>query len=300
VKSGFDHFLVYDGKRAEIDVDDPAIMRALGLEGAQARPISIGFLNSIPEVPRIEAPRIRQLGSAPRFPLQNKTVGSVVQVSVGADPQYYVVLENGIQKIGAALAQLIYFSDSQGATGIASVTPDAISRIPSVSELAVDLLPRVVPEIVDDHGAPVGCLEWAPSPAVEGGESSSATLKLVAGLQVPIPEGGKLVSLAQADGSGDNLDNVHVEQGFGGFVQATGIETNSTRHDGVFYVADTGVKYGVPDETSARALGLTRTPDRAPWQMLDLLASGPALEKSNALIAHDGIAPDTAPAAPVN
>ncbi|WP_285181788.1 type VII secretion protein EccB [Rhodococcus sp. MEB032] len=300
VKSGSDHFLVYDGKRAEIDVDDPAIMRALGLEGAQARPISIGFLNSIPEVPRIAAPRIRQLGSAPRFPLQNKTVGSVVQVSVGADPQYYVVLENGIQKIGAALAQLIYFSDSQGAGGIASVTPDAISRIPSVSELAVDLLPRVVPEIVDDHGAPVGCLEWAPSPAVEGAESSSATLKLVAGLQVPIPEGGKLVSLAQADGSGDNLDNVHVEQGFGGFVQATGIETNSTRHDGAFYVADTGVKYGVPDETSARALGLTRTPDRAPWQMLDLLASGPALEKSNALIAHDGIAPDTAPAAPVN
>ncbi|MDF2471440.1 MAG: hypothetical protein K0Q61_3812, partial [Rhodococcus erythropolis] len=161
-------------------------------------------------------------------------------------------------------------------------------------------LPQVVPEIVDDHGAPVGCLEWAPSPAVEGGESSSATLKLVAGLQVPIPEGGKLVSLAQADGSGDNLDSVHVEQGFGGFVQATGIETNSTRHDGVFYVADTGVKYGVPDETSARALGLTRTPDRAPWQMLDLLASGPALEKSNALIAHDGVAPDSTPAAPVN
>ncbi|MDN5547180.1 MAG: type VII secretion protein EccB [Rhodococcus sp. (in: high G+C Gram-positive bacteria)] len=34
--------------------------------------------------------------------------------------------------------------------------------------------------------------------------------------------------------------------------------------------------------------------------MLDLLASGPALEKSNALIAHDGVAPDSTPAAPVN
>ena len=56
VKSGSDHFLVYDGKRAAIDVDNPAIIRALGLEGAQAR-------RSVPDssirFPKSRASRLR-------------------------------------------------------------------------------------------------------------------------------------------------------------------------------------------------------------------------------------------------
>lgn len=298
VESNSDHFLVYDGKRAQIDVDDPAIMRALELEGAQSRPISAGLLDAIPQVPRIEAPAIRGQGTTPRFSLQNKVVGSVVQISVGDHPQYYVVLEDGIQKISAAVAQLIYFSDSQGATGITTVTPDAINRIPSVDELPVASLPVVAPEIVDDRTAPVACLEWKPAPSAEGALSSSATLSVVAGTRLPMDSDSAMVALAQADGPGANVDRAYVRRGYGGFVQSTGIEEDSTRRDAVFYLADTGVTYGIPDEAAARALGLTRTPDRAPWQILHLLASGPALDQANALIAHDGVAPDTAPVAP--
>ncbi|MCE4263222.1 type VII secretion protein EccB [Rhodococcus globerulus] len=300
VRSGADHFLVYDGKRAAVDIGDPAITRALGLEGIEPRPISVGMLNAIPEVPRLQAPAIRGLGTVPQYPLADKTVGSVVQVSTGPEMMYYVVLEDGIQKVSSAVAQLIYFSDSQGDSGMATVTPDAINRIPSVNELATAALPAVAPTVVNEDVAPVSCLVWKPDPISVAAQRSSASVSVVVGSDLPIAADARVVALAQADGSGDRLDFAYVAPGKGGFVQATGIETESTRRDSVFYVADTGVKYGVPNEDSAKALGLSRPPDRAPWQMLELLASGPSLDKSNALVAHDGMTPDPFPAAPVN
>lgn len=300
VRSGADHFLVYDGKRASIDVGDPAIARALGLEDVEPRPISAGMLNAIPEVPRIAAPSIPGVGTVPRYPLQGKTVGSVVQVSTGSETIYYVVLENGIQRVSSAVAQLIYFADSQGDSGMTSVTPDAINRIPSVNQLALTAFPVVVPSVVTERDAPVSCLAWKPDRASIAAERSSATVSVIVGSDLPLASDAKAVALAQADGPGDRLDYAYISPGAGGFVQATGIDVDSARRDGVFYIADTGVKFGVPDEDSAKALGLVRTPDRAPWQLLELLASGPALDKANALVAHDGMTPDPYPAAPVN
>lgn len=300
VRSGADHFLVYDGKRAAVDMGNPSITRALGLEGIDPRPISAGMLNAIPEVSRIEAPQIRALGTVPRYPLQNKTVGSVVQVSSGSETVYYVVLENGIQKISSAVAQLIYFADSQGDSGMTTVAPDAINRIPSVNELVISELPTVVPTVVNEQSAPVSCLVWKPDRTSVATEQTSASVRLMAGSELPIASDAKVVALAQADGPGDRLDHAYIAPGAGGFVQATGVGTDSSRLGSVFYIADTGVKYGVPDEASAKSLGLTRTPDRAPWQLLELLATGPALDQANALVAHDGMLPDPSPAAPVN
>ncbi|WP_424807852.1 type VII secretion protein EccB [Rhodococcus sp. 27YEA15] len=300
VTAGRDTYLVYDGRRARIDVGDPAITRALGLEGAPSRPISPGMLDAIPEVSSLRAPPIPGAGTPPRYSLQNKTVGSVVKLSTGGDPQFYVLLTDGIQKISPAVAQLIYFADSQGANGIPEVTPDAVSSIPSVDEIAVADLPVLAPEIVDDKSAPVSCLQWQPVPVSDGTQGTAATLTVVAGRELPISASARPVTLAQADGAGPNVDSVYVQPGRGGFVQSTGIEADSIRRDSVFYLSDTGVRYGVPDQESANALGLSRAPDRAPWQMLKLLAPGPTLERSNALIAHDGVAPDSAPAAPVN
>ncbi|GAF51005.1 type VII secretion protein EccB [Rhodococcus wratislaviensis] len=292
-------YLIYEGKRARIDLDDPAVTRALGLEGARPRPVSKGFVNAVPEVPPLAAPVIPGAGSSPRYPLQDKVVGSVFQVLIGSETTHYVVLRDGIQKISSAVANLIFLSDSHGDTEMSSITPDATKRIPSVEQIAVDSFPESAPVIVDATDSPVSCLSWQPlrAPDESGSSGPAAELSLVAGRALPIPGDARAVELAQADDTGDNADSVYVQPGASGFVQSTGIEATSTRRDSTFFVADTGVRFGIPDGDSAKALGVDGTQPLAPWQILGLLAQGPALGKSSALVAHDGIAPDAEPAA---
>jgi len=168
-----------------------------------------------------------------------------------------------------------------------------------VEQIAVDSFPESAPVIVDATDSPVSCLSWQPlrAPDESGSSGPAAELSLVAGRALPIPGDARAVELAQADDTGDNADSVYVQPGASGFVQSTGIEATSTRRDSTFFVADTGVRFGIPDGDSAKALGVDGTQPLAPWQILGLLAQGPALGKSSALVAHDGIAPDAEPAA---
>ncbi len=70
-------------------------------------------------------------------------------------------------------------------------------------------------------------------------------------------------------------------------------------------MSDTGVRYGIDDEgentgagqrgKTVAALGLTGNPVPIPWSVLALFADGPTLSRADALLAHDGLAPDTKP-----
>jgi hypothetical protein len=62
----------------------------------------------------------------------------------------------------------------------------------------------------------------------------------------------------------------------------------------LFYVSDSGVRFGVPDQATAEVIGLGNKPLPAPWSMVSLLAVGPSLSQYDALVSHDGIAPDLA------
>ncbi|MGA9871139.1 MAG: type VII secretion protein EccB, partial [Rhodococcus sp. (in: high G+C Gram-positive bacteria)] len=79
--------------------------------------------------------------------------------------------------------------------------------------------------------------------------------------------------------------------GRGEFVQCTGILPTSARLDSLFFVADTGVRFGVADGRAAESLGLG-APAPAPWQIVELLGVGPTLSREAALTAHDGLGPD--------
>lgn len=294
-------YLVYDGKRAEIDLTKTTITRALGIEQARPRPVSQGLINSIPEVREIVSPGIPRKGERPKFSADGMEVGSVFQVSIGGEKEHYVVLTDGIQKVSQAVAKLIFFEDSQDDSEISNVGADTMAKYPTASEgLSVGHYPETVSDVVEADQNPVSCLSWRP--LTEASEASDgvpgAELQLVAGRNLPIDADAKPVRLAQADGGGDNADEVLVQSGKGGFVQATGLAPSSTRQDGIFYVADTGVRYGIKDAETANMLGLEGAPSRAPWQMMELLAPGPALSQKAALVAHDGVAPDSKGAIP--
>ncbi|MFZ2527594.1 MAG: type VII secretion protein EccB [Rhodococcus sp. (in: high G+C Gram-positive bacteria)] len=294
VSAGETHYLVYDGTRAEIDLNDRALTRVLGIDGVAARPVGPGLIEAIPEVPRLSAPVIDGAGTEPEFPIEGLTVGSVVAMAEPDGQRFYVVLRDGVQEVSKATAQIIHYSDSQGAAEIPIVPPDVTNHAPSVQELAVDTFPQAVPTIVDAGDRPVSCVTWSP---VDGaGESQRSELTLSAGRALPIPESAAPVELAQADGAGPNADTAYVPPGRGAYVQSTSIVPDSDRRGAMFYVADTGVRYGVADAESAAALGFPERPARAPWQIVSLFAPGPALSRAEALVAHDGIAPDARPA----
>ncbi|MGV8875703.1 MAG: type VII secretion protein EccB [Rhodococcus sp. (in: high G+C Gram-positive bacteria)] len=287
-------YLVHDGTKSPVDLADRAVVRALGLEDARPSPVSAGLLNSVPESPAVAAPFIPRAGEVPEFPFDGRTIGSVVKVA-GRDVQYYVVLEDGIQAINETAALLIKFSDSQGSPDITAVNPDLLADAPKTSVgVEVSTFPATTPVIVDTGERPVGCLTWEPLEVADGGPS--ARLVESAGRGLPLEPSAQPVALAQADRGGDAVDQVYLTPGSGGFVRSTGISTSSTRQDSVFFVADTGVRYGVDGADAAAALGFG-PPAPAPWQILQLLGSGPTLGRGQALTMHDGVAPDPQAAA---
>jgi hypothetical protein len=113
-----------------------------------------------------------------------------------------------------------------------------------------------------------------------------------------MPEGMRTLDLVGA-GNGVTADRVALAPGIGYFVQTVGQEPGSPIAGSLFWVSDTGVRYGIEagqnDQTVA-ALGLTAPPVPVPWSVLAQFAAGPTLSRDDALLAHDTLAPDPNPA----
>ncbi|WP_137874996.1 type VII secretion protein EccB [Rhodococcus sp. Q] len=285
-------WLVHNGTRSRVDLGDHAVSLAFDLEGIVPRPMSEGLLSAIPEAPALVPPAIRDAGQEPAYPMDGKPIGSVVQVQDAKETRYYVVLSDGLQRVGRATADLIRFADSHGVTEMDAVAPDVVARPPQSSALPVGTFPETPPRIVDAHSEPVGCLMWRPVPG-DGG--IRATIAVVAGNTLPLPAGAKPVTLAQSDGPGSMADQFYAGPGSGALVHSTGITPSSERQGALFFVADTGVRYGIENRDSATLLGFPEESIPAPWPILGLLAPGPRLGREDALLAHDGVAPDDQP-----
>ena len=144
-----------------------------------------------PKRPPIAAPNIAEAGSPGPLATLGFPVGAVVRVTRTQATEYYVVLADGVQRIGEVAADLIRFSDSQHRREIVTVAPDDIGRCRLVHDLPVASFP--------DHGGvgagAVVCAQWA---ATHGGDVKTA---LLVGDSLPV-SGGTPVGLVQADGTG--------------------------------------------------------------------------------------------------
>lgn len=151
VSSGSPAYLLYDGHRAIVDLEDAAVVRALRLEGHAPRLVSQALLNAMPEAPPISAPRIRGLGGAAPG-LAGFRVGSVLRVTRADGDEYYAVLADGVQRIGQVAADLMRFSSSQGTVSPITVAPAAIRAAPVVAELPVAGFPDRAPTLPEAAG----------------------------------------------------------------------------------------------------------------------------------------------------
>ncbi|OBG94649.1 type VII secretion protein EccB [Mycobacterium sp. E3251] len=262
-------YLLYDGKRAVVDVADAGVVRALRLEGRKPRLVSPALLKAVPEAPSIRTPLIRAAGgnasALPGFP-----VGSVVRITRSGGDEYYAVVAAGVQRIGEVAADLLRFSNSEGTANAVTVAPDAIRAAPIVDALPVAGFPDRPPTLSDGSAL---CVSWQPAP-----HGQSAVRFLVGG-RLPIPAGQVPAMLSQADGPGPALDAVYMPPGRSAYVRV------GTR----YLVTDSGVRFAIHDDDAAHDLGLPAA-NPAPWPVLGTLPAGSELSREKASIARDSFA----------
>ncbi|ADG98930.1 protein of unknown function DUF690 [Segniliparus rotundus DSM 44985] len=321
------NYLVYgDGKRAEIDLDpqvaaNNAVMSAYQLTEYRKqdvtkqkrfpRQISDGLFNSLEELPPIVPPAIPHRGDPPPAALgvSNILVGTVVKSrGTNGEEQFYVIESTGYQSITKAMADLIRNSSDQIGTDIKVLQPSELNRLQTAHELDIDWYPPVPPKILDPKSSQVICYNWSKS---KGDAQSKARLFL--GTKVPVPANGDPVELASADGGetvdsqgvhhNNGIDKVYLQPGTGFFAQGVGVAPNNEKHGSIFYVADTGVRFGIQNLSDASALGLPASSAGdgsvglpVPWSILGKLPQGPTLSRGDALVELDSAAPGNYPA----
>nr|WP_228537059.1 type VII secretion protein EccB [Nocardia sp. XZ_19_231] len=297
VRRGDKTYLVYRGIRAEIDPADSVVARTLGLSNHKPRPMGTGFLGATTEGPPLVVPTIPQGGAPGPGKLSNVPVGGIISVpGANREETLYVVLADGVQPVSEFTAQLVRNADSRGMREIAVVAPDALDRMPVVHVLATDDFPEHKPRLLTAEDAPVACVSWSKTPgtAVAQGKSvdgpaERAARTLLTGAELPLADAAQPVVLSSADGAGDRVDAVYLAPGSGEYIQVTGTEPGSPRRESLFYVADNGVRYGVPDTATAAILGLGDKPRLAPWAIVGQLVPGPTLSAKDALTSFDSL-----------
>lgn len=283
-------WLLWDGKRSPIDLNNRAVTDALGF-GAEIpapRPIAAGLFNAIPEAPALTAPAIAGAGAPAQFELsQPAPVGAVVS-AVEADNtvRYYAVLSDGLQPISPVLASIMRNTDSFGLQQAPRLGADEVARTPVARAIDTAAYPVQELDLVSDSAAPVTCAQWSkPAGATE------SRLSLLSGAALPVPAGQHSVDLVGAGANGA-ASRVALAPGIGYLVQTVGAEPGSPVAGSQFWVSDTGVRYGIDtsgDDKTLAALGLTTPALPIPWSILTQFAAGPTLSRGDALTAHDAL-----------
>ncbi|MGE2832425.1 type VII secretion protein EccB [Mycobacterium sp. SMC-4] len=272
-------YLLHGGWRSRVDLRQPAVVRALKLDGVAPREVSPALLSAMPEAPPIAPPPIPAAGTAGPSTLGGLPVGAVFAAS-GVDGEHlYVVLSDGVQRIGPVTADLIRYSDARAENRIPVLAPDVVGTVAVRTTLAVNTFP----DQADIASPRVICVGWRADRAEDA--SPSAVL-----LGEELPASPAAVRLAQADGPGPAVDSVGIPAGRSVYVRSVGIAGGGYSSGASFLVADTGVAFGVGADDSAARLGLIDPPAPAPWPVLSTLPRGPELSRSAASVAWDGAA----------
>lgn len=282
-------YLLYDGRRAEVDLRSTTVVRALRLDGVVPLPVSRALLDLVPEVPAIAAPIIDRAGTTGPKALAGMAVGTVVRVARAESAEFYVVLAEGVQRIGEAAADLIRFALPGRSDEVPTVAPSAIAGARVVAILPMQHLP-------EHAGVPVGadadlsvCAHWRGG----GSDARSNTVVLTGHSVVREFQDSQdsVVTLGQADGDGPNVDRVVVPGGHSLQVRSVGILGDDGTAGTRFLVNDEGVVFGLRDEQVASHLGLPEPAAPAPWPVLARLPRGPELSSGAASVVRDAVSP---------
>lgn len=268
-------YLLFDGRRAAVDLRDMAVVRALRLEAIAPLAVSRALLDTVPEGPAVRAPTITDAGAPGPQALAGLTVGSVVRVARAdlGGVEFYVVLTRGLQRIGTVAADLIRFTVPQPGGEPPIVAADTLADVPIVDHLPVAAFPAGVRQ---PPGAVV-CAGWH-----DRRRDPDTNTTLLVGDSLP-----DTLTLAQADEAGPNIDRFSFPHGRSALVRSTSVAADGGTPGSLYLINDLGVRFGIHDDDTAAHLGLATAAVPAPWPMLALLPRGPELSKAAASVVRD-------------
>jgi len=269
--------------RAKVDMDDASVTEALHINDGQVREITTGLLNAIPEVEELVSPPIGGRGDQPAFDLgEDLPVGSVFSVEpTGEDPQFYVVLREGIEEVGQTTGDLIRYFESPGAADPPRLSPEVVSRARQNDRIAEKIDDTTFParrtEALEPDNFAVACLAWRAEG--EGASAVERTSVHISKRDVPVPNNRAgdpdWVGISTPSADGTRIDHFYLDPGRAAVVrQATSSKDFTTGQ--ITLISDRGVKYGVPNDETAQVLGLADQRP-APRSIIQLLPDGASL-----------------------
>ena len=273
-------WLVTDTGRHAIDLADRAVTSAVGIPvAARSVPMSRALFDALPDAGPFTLPQPSGSGSANTVGLPvDLVVGSVFDTVTDSGDQQYVVLADGIAKVSGPTAAALRAADSHGLVSPPTVESSVVAKI---AERVFDSpLPATPLDVQLRADRPTLCWSWRR----DAGDHGPTTTVLT----------GRHLPVAAAMGAGtDQIDGDATVFVTGG--QYVRLQSPDPRYgESLYYVDPQGVRYGLPDQRTADALGLT-SPVTAPWQVLGLLVDGPVLFRDAALLEHDALPPDPDP-----
>ncbi len=294
VHAGATH-LVWNGHRTPVNLADRAVTLTLGLDHATPRPVPLSnaLFDAIPATEPLVVPQIPEWGTPSRW-LPDATVGQVLVIEgLNGEPSgFFVLLPTGVQKITGFVADLLRTAGRQGVGPPRSVSPATVAGIPEVDVINVGFYPTGRMAFVDTAANPVTCLSWNKN---SGDPRATTTLLTGRGLPTPPDLDGRITPLVRDDRRPDSVEaqRVLVLPGAATFVAATGGAPESATREALYWVSQQGVRYGIDaDEKTLQALGLDpRRAVQAPWPVLRILAAGPIISRTDAMVARDTITP---------
>lgn len=285
-------YVIWGGKRSQIDPGNRAITLSLGLDPGVTSPVEISraLFDALPATEPLRVPEVPEAGSPSKW-VPGSQVGSVLQAdTAGGGSQFYVLLPDGVQKINSFIADLLRSDNSYGSTAPRVVSPDVLVDTPEVTSLPVDYYPTGRLNFVDNAANPTTCVGWE-----KGSTDPQARVAVYNGRGLPVPASmdTRLVRLVRDDRAPESVvaNQVLVLPGAANFVTSTSAVITSDSRESLFWVSDNGVRFGIDsDGETLRALGLDPAAAvQAPWPLLRTFAAGPALSRQAALLARDTV-----------
>lgn len=285
-------YVIWGGKRSQIDPTNRAITLSLGLDPGLTSPVAISraLFDGLPATEPLGVPPIAEAGTPSKW-VPGSQVGAVIQAeTAGGGSIFYVLLADGVQKIGSFVADLLRGANSYGQTAPRIVSPDVLVNTPQVNSLPVDYYPSGRLNFVDSAANPITCVGWERIPT-----DPQARVAVYSGRGLPVPSAtdNRIVRLVRDDRDPESVvaNQVLVLPGAANFVTSTSGVITAESRESLFWLSDNGVRFGIAnDDSTLRALGLDPAAAvQAPWPLLRTFAAGPALSRDAALLARDTV-----------
>lgn len=256
-------YVIWGGKRSQIDPTNRAVTLSLGLDPGVTSPIQISraLFDGLPATEPLRVPAVPEAGT-PSTWVPGARVGSV----------------------------LLRSANSYGAAAPRVVTPDVLVHTPQVTSLPVEYYPAGRLNFVDTAADPTTCVSWE-----KASTDPQARVAVYNGRGLPVPPSmdSRIVRLVRDDRAPASVvaTQVLVLPGAANFVTSTSGVITAESRESLFWVSGNGVRFGIAnDEATLRALGLDPgAAVQAPWPLLRTFAAGPALSRDAALLARDTV-----------